>query len=94
VTVAVNKRGPRGTDNYESIVIDCPDTSTVFWNADNEKFGLKWKDPSDDRWYQQWLKWSCRGSQPKYYRAMIALYKALKRGGVLKKGTTLRYLAG
>lgn len=54
----------------------------VFWHYKNGGFGLKFKC-SDGRWYSQWLMWSCRGGRSAYYLPMIALYRALRREGIV-----------
>ncbi len=76
---------------YEALVGDRSD-SRVFWYEPNNGFGLKWRCESDGRYYSQWLMWSCRAGQKSYYPALRALYRALRRDGVVEKGS-LRKLA-
>jgi hypothetical protein len=76
---------------YEALVGDAND-ARVYWYKPNRGFGLKWKCKSDGRYYSQWLMWSCRGGKKFYYPALRALYRALRRDGIVEKGS-LRKLA-
>lgn len=80
----------KNVDYYEAVVGDDLDTR-IFWYRDNGRFGIKWK--IDGHHYMQWLKWSCRGGRSKYYRALRALYRAVKRDAVIGDAK-LRHLAG
>jgi hypothetical protein len=76
---------------YEALVGDKND-SRVYWYEPNGGFGLKWKCELDGLYYNQWLMWSCRAGQKSYYPALRALYRALRRDGLVEK-RSLRKLA-
>lgn len=71
--------------SVEAVVPSDKDESRVVWNPKKSGFILKFK--CADRWYYQWLMWSCRAGQKSYYRPMIALYRALVKEGMVKRGT-------
>lgn len=90
-TGVIEIRKSRGKRCYEAMVGDAND-SRVFWHAQNSGFGLKWRCELDGRYYSQWLMWSCRAGQKSYYPALRALYRALRRDGIVARGS-LRRLA-
>ena len=73
----------------EAVVPGDKQEARVFWHQKNSGFGLKFKC-SDGNWYSQWLMWSCRGGRTAYFKPMVALYRALRREGVVKSGTLKR----
>jgi len=46
---------------------------------------------SAGRWYYQGMHWNCRGGRPTYYRAMVTLYRFLRKNNVTDH--SLRFLA-
>lgn len=76
--------------NRTRIEMPADEDSFVCWNKSKERFFIKFKCAGT--WYHQWLSWSCREGKPRYYRALVALYKVLRRNGLVTDN--LRYLAG
>lgn len=84
MAIEINRRA----GYVEAVVPGDEQQARVFWYHRNNGFGLKFK--CGDAWYSQWLMWSCRAGQRSYYRPMVALYKALRRAGIVEPGTLKR----
>lgn len=68
-------------------VVDA-DTRLV-WNNRKSSFILKFR--SSGRWYYQWLSWQCRAGRKSFFPALVALYRHLRRAGLVSE--SLRRLA-
>jgi hypothetical protein len=53
----------------------------VCWDKRKDKFFLKYR--CGGRWYYQWLTWNCRGGKAQLYKPLVALYKTLRRSGLI-----------
>lgn len=69
------------------------DQERVCWRPDKSSYYLKFKVKDDPRWYYQWLVWSCRGGKRSYFRQVVALYRELRKQGIVAP-KTLHALAG
>lgn len=87
----VNYIPPKGRQpaQYEAVVDEETRVIYTIRPDDEHFFALKFKCAG--KWYYQFLMWSCRGGKSKYYRAMVALYRYLRRNGIINH--SLRYLA-
>lgn len=79
-----------------SIEATCPedlsDETRVLWKEAKSDIGFILKFKCQGRWYFQGMHWSCRGGKQHYYKAMVALYRALRKRDLVPKNS-LRKLA-
>jgi len=72
------------------------DDSRVCWQSNHpdktDSLILKFK--SGGEWYYQWVVWSCRGGKQHYYRALVALYRFLRKEGLVAPKSLRRIADG
>lgn len=84
----LKKVGRNKRVTYEAMV---DDEKKVIFIGDGESPSMVIGFVCDGKWYYQPLIWSCRGGKQKYFRALVTLYRYLRRNEITTH--SLRYLA-
>lgn len=86
MTVQILQRRRADLLTVEAVV----DANTrLVWNNRKSSFMLKFR--CSGKWYYQWLCWECRGGRRGYFPALVALYRHVRRAGLVTE--SLRRLA-
>jgi len=83
--IIVRNRGGKPA-TVEATCGDTENDARVIWTAKSQVgFALKFK--CADRWYFQCLHWSCRGGKRSCYKALVTLYRYLRKHDLVPKGS-------
>lgn len=89
--IAITRRKGKNDKLTVSAVVD--DDTRVIWVNKQKTFILQFKPKgaAKNEWHYQWLSWKCRAGQRQLFPAVVALYRYLRRNGIVQD--KLRYLA-